>query len=237
MAYWIVRALLTPFFWFFYRIRVEGAENLPKGRAIFASNHLSVSDSFFLPAVVPRRMTFVAKAEYFDDPKTAWFFRSVGQIPVDRSGGSKSEGAINAAASVLDADGYFGIYPEGTRSPDGRLYRGHTGIARLALRCDAPILPVAMIGTTEAMPPGEKPKPFKSVTIRIGKPLTFEKYRDRADDPRVLRQITDEVMFELVQLSGQEYVDRYAKKGESTMPVQESKVGSVDEMPRLASAS
>ena len=214
MAYWVVKAILTPILRFFFRVRVEGAEHVPaQGPAILASNHLSFCDSFFLPMVLRRRVTFVAKAEYFEDPKTAWFFRAVGQIPIKRSGGSASQGALDAATDVLAAGGLFGIYPEGTRSPDGRLYRGHTGVARLALQQGVAILPVAMVGTREAQPIGQAmPNLFRPVTVRIGRPLTFERERARADDPMVLRQVTDEVMFELCGLSGQEYVNAYAKR-------------------------
>ena len=144
MAYWLLKALLTPVLRFFYRVRVEGLEHVPgSGPAILASNHVSFSDSFFLPMVLRRRITFVAKAEYFDDPKTAWFFRAVGQIPIKRSGGTDAKGALEAATDVLRSGGLFGIYPEGTRSPDGRLYKGHTGVARLALQCKVPVLAVA----------------------------------------------------------------------------------------------
>src|SRR5215212_9356952 len=214
VAYWVVKAVLTPILRFFFRVRVEGAEHLPdEGPAILASNHISFCDSFFLPMVLRRRVTFVAKAEYFEDPKTAWFFRSVGQIPIKRTGGSASQGALEAAAEVLGNGGLFGIYPEGTRSPDGRLYRGHTGVARLALQQGAPVLPVAMVGTREAQPIGQAmPNLFRPITIRIGRPLSFERLRERSEDPMVLRQVTDEVMFELRNLSGQEYVDQYAKR-------------------------
>ncbi|HZQ28420.1 MAG TPA: lysophospholipid acyltransferase family protein [Acidimicrobiales bacterium] len=214
MAYWVVKAVLTPVLRFLFRVRVEGAEHIPAdGAAILASNHLSFSDSIFLPLVLRRRITFVAKAEYFDDPKTAWFFRAVGQIPIKREGGSASQGALDAATEVLEGGGLFGIYPEGTRSPDGRLYKGHTGVARLALRNRCPVLAVAMIGTREAQPIGQvKPNFFMPITVRISEPMSFERYDDRADDPRVLREITDQVMFELRELSGQEYVHQYAKR-------------------------
>src|SRR3954463_6791368 len=138
--YWVLKAVLTPILRFLFRVRVEGAENLPKkGPAILASNHVSFSDSIFLPLVLRRRITFVAKAEYFEDPKTAWLFRAVGQIPIKRGDGSASRRALDSASDVLRAGGLFGIYPEGTRSPDGRLYRGHTGIARLALGGQVPV--------------------------------------------------------------------------------------------------
>jgi 1-acyl-sn-glycerol-3-phosphate acyltransferase len=214
VTYWVVKAILTPVLRFFYRVRVEGLEHVPAaGPAILASNHVSFCDSIFLPMVVPRRITFVAKAEYFDDPRTAWFFRAVGQIPIKRTGGSASKGALDAATEVLRAGGLFGIYPEGTRSPDGRFYRGHTGVARLALRLGVPILPVAMLGTREAQPIGQaRPNVFLPITVRIGRPLTFDQHRERKDDPLVLRQVTDEAMFEIRALSGQEYVNHYAKR-------------------------
>jgi 1-acyl-sn-glycerol-3-phosphate acyltransferase len=163
--------------------------------------------------VLRRRVTFVAKAEYFDDPKTAWFFRAVGQIPIRRDGGTASAGALAAARDVLDSGGVFGIYPEGTRSPDGRLYRGHTGVARLGLQCRAPIVPVAMVGTREAQPIGQVvPNLFVPITIRLGRPLVYPHLYDRVDDRLALRAITDEVMYELRELSGQEYVPQYAKR-------------------------
>jgi 1-acyl-sn-glycerol-3-phosphate acyltransferase len=219
VGYWICKVILTPILRMLFKVRVEGAENLPKGgAAILASNHLSFCDSIFLPLVLRRRVTFVAKAEYFEDRKTAWFFRSVGQIPIKRGGGSASQRALESAKEVLDAGGLFGIYPEGTRSPDGRLYKGHTGVARLALATGAPIHPVAMIGTREAQPIGQvKPNFFSPITVRIGPAIDVSHVMGSATegDPTVLRRITDDVMFELAMLSGQEYVDRYAKRGEA----------------------
>jgi 1-acyl-sn-glycerol-3-phosphate acyltransferase len=212
----MLKAVLSPLLRFFYRIRVEGLEHVPKtGGAILASNHVSFSDSVFLPLVLRRRLTFVAKAEYFDDPKTAWIFRALGQIPIRRGGGSASAGALEAASEVLQAGGLFGIYPEGTRSPDGRLYRGRTGVARLALSNRVPVVAVAMIGTREAQPIGQvRPNPFRPITIRFSRPLDFSRHEARAKEPLVLRQITDEIMFELQHLSGQEYVDHYAKRND-----------------------
>jgi 1-acyl-sn-glycerol-3-phosphate acyltransferase len=214
MAYWVVKRILTPLLRFFYRVRVEGLEHLPvTGAAILASNHVSFSDSIFLPLVLRRRITFVAKAEYFEDRKTAWFFRAVGQIPIKREGGSASQRALDAAREVLEGGGLFGIYPEGTRSPDGRLYKGHTGVARLALQCRVPVHAVAMLGTREAQPIGQvRPNLFRPITIRISRPLDFGRHADRAADPMLLRQITDEIMFELRELSGQTYVDHYCKR-------------------------
>jgi 1-acyl-sn-glycerol-3-phosphate acyltransferase len=215
MAYWVLKHSIGPFLRYFYRVRVQGLAHVPaSGPAILASNHVSFSDSVFLPHVLRRRITFVAKAEYFEDPRTAWLFSALGQIPIKREGGSASERALEAARGVLDRGELFGIYPEGTRSPDGRLYKGHTGVARLALQTGAPVLAVAMIGTREAQPIGQRiPNPFRPVTIRISEPMDFARYTTRAHDPLVLRQITDEIMFELRTRSGQEYVDRYCKRG------------------------
>ena len=214
MAYWVLKAILSPVLRFFFNVKVEGAENIPAdGPVIMASNHISFCDSIFLPLVLKRRITFVAKAEYFDDPKTAWFFRAVGQIPIRREGGSASQRALETARGVLESGGTFGIYPEGTRSPDGKLYKGHTGIARLALQTKAPIVPVAMIGTREAQPIGQvMPKLFMPITISFGRALTYDDLTDRVDDRQVLRNIADEVMYELRELSGQEYVNQYAKR-------------------------
>ena len=218
MAYWVTKAILTPILRFLYRVRTVGVEQVPaQGAAILAGNHVSFCDSVFLPLVLRRRMTFVAKAEYFEDRKTAWFFRAVGQIPIKREGGSASQRALASATEVLKSGGLFGIYPEGTRSPDGRLYKGHTGVARLALQNRVPVIAVAMIGTKEAQPIGQVvPRFFMPITVKFSKPMTFERYYDRADDPRVLREITDQIMFELRELSGQEYVNTYAKRKDAT---------------------
>jgi 1-acyl-sn-glycerol-3-phosphate acyltransferase len=214
MTYWVVKLVIGPVLRYFYRIQVEGLDHIPaSGPAVLASNHVSFSDSVFLPHVLRRRITFVAKAEYFEDPKTAWLFGALGQIPIRREGGSASERALDAARRVLERGELFGIYPEGTRSPDGRLYKGHTGVARLALQTGAPVLAVAMIGTREAQPIGQViPNAFRPVTIRVSAPMDFSRYASRATDPLVLRQVTDEIMFELRRLSGQEYVDRYCKR-------------------------
>ena len=217
MAYWIVKIILTPILRIVYRVRVEGREHLPRrGAVILASNHRSFLDSIFIPMVVRRRVTFVAKAEYFDDPKTAWFFRAVGQIPIRREGGTASEGALAAATDVLRDGGVFGIYPEGTRTRDGLLHKGKTGVARLALSTGAPIVPVGLIGTDECQPTDAKlPRFFRKVTIRFGAPLPMEHYVGREHDRLVLRQITDELMFEIGELSGYEYRDTYAGKSDA----------------------
>jgi 1-acyl-sn-glycerol-3-phosphate acyltransferase len=187
------------------------------GPAILASNHLSFSDSFFLPAVLDRKVTFIAKAEYFTSPGvkgklTAAFFKGVGQLPVDRSGArGAGEAAIQSGLEVLSQGELFGIYPEGTRSPDGRLYRGKPGgLARVALRSGAPVLPVAMIDTEKIQPPGQVVPKLMRPGIRIGRPLDFSRYQGMENDRFIQRALTDEVMYEIMKLSGQEYVDMYA---------------------------
>ncbi|WP_326583406.1 1-acyl-sn-glycerol-3-phosphate acyltransferase [Streptomyces sp. NBC_00481] len=201
-----------------FRPWVEGLENIPaEGAAILASNHLSFSDSFFLPAVLDRKVTFIAKAEYFTTPGlkgklTAAFFKGVGQLPVDRSGArGAGEAAIRSGIQVIESGELFGIYPEGTRSPDGRLYRGKPGgLARVALATGAPVIPVAMIDTEKIQPPGKVLPKVMRPGIRIGKPLDFSRYQGMEHDRFVLRALTDEVMYEIMKLSGQEYVDIYA---------------------------
>ncbi|MDT0381018.1 lysophospholipid acyltransferase family protein [Streptomyces sp. DSM 42041] len=201
-----------------FRPWVEGLENVPAtGPAILASNHLSFSDSFFLPAVLDRKVTFIAKAEYFTAPGvkgklTAAFFKGAGQLPVDRSGvRGAGEAAIRSGLSVLEKGELFGIYPEGTRSPDGRLYRGKPGgLSRVALRSGAPVIPVAMIDTEKIQPPGQIRPKIMRPGIRIGRPLDFSRYQGMENDRFIQRSVTDEVMYEIWKLSGQEYVDIYA---------------------------
>jgi 1-acyl-sn-glycerol-3-phosphate acyltransferase len=211
----VARAVLTPVFRALWRVTTEGLGNVPtSGGAIIAPNHISVLDSFFVPLTLPRRITYVGKAEYMDDWKTKYVFPAIGMIPIDRSGGDGAQRALDAAAEILEAGELFGIYPEGTRARDGKLHKGHTGIARLALRTGVPIVPVGIIGSEECQRPDAKlPSPFKRVHLRFGRPIDVTRYSDRADDRIVLRQITDEVMFEIANLSGQEYVDTYATKG------------------------
>jgi 1-acyl-sn-glycerol-3-phosphate acyltransferase len=218
--YPVARAILTPIFRAGWRIYVRGADNLPpSGSAIICPNHTSVIDSFLLPSVLPRRITFVGKAEYMDDWKTKHLFPALGMIPIDRSGGDASKRALDAAAGVLERGELFGIYPEGTRSRDGRLHKGHTGPARLAVRTGAPLVPVGMVGTREIQPPGAKaPHPFRPCEIRIGRPIHP---RDgQADDRLLLRTLTDELMYEIRELSGQEYVDDYATRRPEALPSQ-----------------
>ena len=168
-----MKAVLTPIIRLLVRVKVEGREHVPRrGAVILAANHRSFLDSIFIPLVVHRRVTFVAKAEYFDDPKTAWFFRSCGQIPIRREGGTASERALASATEVLRNGKVFAIYPEGTRTRDGLLHRGHTGVARLALGCNVPIVPVGLIGTDDVQPIDSRlPKLFRHVTIRFGEPI------------------------------------------------------------------
>ncbi len=216
MGYWIVKAILTPILRLLFRPWVEGGEHVPAdGGAIMASNHLSFSDSIFLPLVVQRRITFLAKADYFTGKGvkgrlTRGFFSGVGQVPIDRSGGAASEAALSTGKRILTEGNLLGLYPEGTRSPDGRLYRGKTGVARMALEAGVPVLPVAMINTDVVQPTGKKIPHLGRVGIRIGRPLDFSRYQGMEGDRFVLRSITDEIMYELMLLSGQEYVDQYA---------------------------
>jgi 1-acyl-sn-glycerol-3-phosphate acyltransferase len=198
-----------------YRVNIEGVENLPAyGRGIVAANHISFLDSLFIPLAVPRRVTYLAKAEYWDSWKTRWFFDTLGQIPVRRQSAAKAREALDEGLRVLSHDGLLGIYPEGTRSPDGRLYRGKTGVARMAAEASAPIIPVGLIGTREVMPKEAKvPHARGDVTVRFGAPLLITR-EEVADDPLACRSIVDRLMYEIRELSGQEYVDSYAAKKE-----------------------
>ena len=218
MIYWILKAILGPFLKLVFRPWTEGLAHIPtEGPAILVSNHLSFLDSVFLPLVCPRHITFLAKSEYFTGkgPK-GWFkkflFSGLGQVPVDRSGGAASERALRTGLRVLSGDKLLGIYPEGTRSPDGRLYRGKVGVATMALASGVSVIPVAMIGTFEMQPAGQIMPKVKRVGVRVGRPLDFSRYQGMQNDRFVLRSMTDEIMYELMQLSGQEYVDMYAAK-------------------------
>ena len=227
MFYWFLKkVILGPVLRLFFRPYVTGLENDPAhGPVIFASNHLSFSDSFFFPLLVPRRITFLAKDDYFTGKGvkgwlTARFFRGAGQLPVDRSGGRASEAALRTGLRVLARGDALGIYPEGTRSPDGRLYRGKTGVARMALEARVQVIPVVMIDTDRIQPPGRVIPKIGRVGVTIGKPLDFSRYEGMEGDRFVLRSITDEIMYELMELSGQEYVDIYASaaKARSKQP-------------------
>jgi 1-acyl-sn-glycerol-3-phosphate acyltransferase len=221
--YRLVRAIVAPILRIFWRPWVEGLENVPaRGGAILAGNHLAVVDSFFLPSFVPRRMTFIAKSDYFTGRGVkgrfkSIFMRAVGFVPVDRTGGPASDAALQTGVRTLGEGTLLCIYPEGTRSPDGRLYRGKVGVARMALAAKVPVIPVAMIGTFEAQPPGRIIPRFRRIGVRIGRPLDFSRYAGLEDDRFVLRSMTDEIMYELMQLSGQEYVDTYAAKAKAEL--------------------
>ncbi|WP_077799617.1 1-acyl-sn-glycerol-3-phosphate acyltransferase [Streptomyces sp. JHA26] len=217
MFYYVLKyVLLGPLLRLVFRPRIEGLDHVPdSGAAIVAGNHLSFSDHFLMPAVLRRRITFLAKAEYFTGPGlkgrlTAFFFRSAGQIPVDRSGKEAGRAAIREGLGVLDRGELLGIYPEGTRSHDGRLYKGKVGVAVMALRAGVPVVPCAMIGTFEAQPPGRKIPKVHPVVIRFGEPMDFSRYAGMEREKAVLRAVTDEIMYAILSLSGQEYVDRYA---------------------------
>ena len=196
-----------------FRPKVSGLRNVPNvGPVIIASNHLSFSDSIFMPLVVPRKVTFMAKSEYFTSPGIKGFikkltFIALGQVPVDRSGGRRSEAAIKTGLALLAEDNCIGIYPEGTRSPDGRLYKGRTGIARMAIDSGAPIVPVAMFNTAEIQPTGQIVPKVRRVEMVFGEPMTFT---GDSSDLQHLRAVTDQIMQAIAEISHQEYVDMYA---------------------------
>ena len=219
MLYWLLKyVLLGPWLRLIFRPIVEGREHVPdRGPAIIASNHLSFSDSIFMPLMVKRKVTFVAKQEYFTGKGlkgflTRMFFVGAGCIPVDRSGGQAAKAAIETGLRILRAGNLFGIYPEGTRSPDGRLHRGKTGVARMALESGAPVVPVAMLNADEIQPIGKLLPRIQRVRIRFGAPMDFSRYAGMAGDRFIERAVTDEIMYELMTLSGREYVDIYAQK-------------------------
>jgi 1-acyl-sn-glycerol-3-phosphate acyltransferase len=207
---------LGPVLKLLFRPWVKGLDNVPtEGAAILASNHLSFSDSIFMPLMVPRPVVFLAKSEYFTGTGlkgklTAAFFRLTNQLPMDRSGGAASALSLNAGMDVLKSGSLLGIYPEGTRSPDARLYRGKVGVARLALAARIPVIPVAMIGTDKVQPIGKRVPNIRRIGMIFGEPLDFSRYYGMEDDRLVQRAVTDEIMYELMRLSGQEYVDEYA---------------------------
>ncbi len=222
VVYWMCKYILIgPWLRLVFRPQVIGHEHLPaEGGAILASNHLSFSDSVFLPLMCPRRVTFLAKSDYFTTPGikgflTKMFMSGIGQVPVDRSGGRASEAALRTALRLLAEGKLLGIYPEGTRSPDGRLYRGKTGVARMVLEAGVPVIPCAMVNTHLIQPPGRVRPKIMRAKIVIGAPLDFSRYAGMEGDRFVLRSMTDEIMYELMSMSGQEYVDIYASKAKS----------------------
>ncbi|WP_203982771.1 lysophospholipid acyltransferase family protein [Sphaerisporangium rufum] len=224
MFYWLVKAVLSPFLHLVFRPWTEGTDNVPReGAVILAGNHLSFADHFFGALPLPRKVISLGKAEYFTGRGlkgllSKAFFKGVGTVPIDRSGGKASEAALRTGLRVLREGHVLGIYPEGTRSPDGRLYKGKTGVARLALEARVPVIPWAMVNTFEMMPPG-RPLPKLGIRpgVRYGKPLDFSRYYGMEEDRLVLRAVTDEIMYALMELSGQEYVDKYAASAKVEM--------------------
>jgi 1-acyl-sn-glycerol-3-phosphate acyltransferase len=217
--YTLGRHTVAPMIRGLWRPWTSGLQHIPKqGPAILASNHLSACDSLFLPVVAPREITFWAKAEYFAGQGfkgrlTAAFMRGIRQIPIERGNGHAALNALDIALAVLKDGGLFGIYPEGTRSPDGRMYRGHTGIARIVLEAGVPVIPVAMIGTDRVQPIGAPvPRLGHTLGVRVGVPLDYSEHFGTTRNPKLLREITDDIMTHIRRLSGQEYVDRYASR-------------------------
>jgi 1-acyl-sn-glycerol-3-phosphate acyltransferase len=234
--YWALKnVLLGPAITRLFRPIHEGIDNVPdQGPAIVASNHLSFADWLFMPIALDRRITFVAKSDYFTRAGIkGWaqkrFFAGTGQVPIDRSGGRASEGALRAGLKVLQRGELFGIYPEGTRSHDGRLYKGRTGVARLALLSGAPVIPAAIIGTDIIAPPGKILTKIVSPTVKFGRPLDFSRYEGMSEDRFILRSITDEIMYAIMELSGQEYVDMYAPAAKEAA-AREAKAQEIDEV-------
>jgi 1-acyl-sn-glycerol-3-phosphate acyltransferase len=216
LYWWSKFVLLGPLLRLFCRPTIEGVEHVPQhGGAILASNHLAVADSFLLPLLVPRRITFLAKREYFTQPGLVGrmkriFFTGMGQVPIDRASGSAAQAAMATAVRLLREGRLLGIYPEGTRSPDGRLYKGKTGVARMTLEASVPVIPVAMIGTDRVNPIGSRMWRPRKVHIKLGEPLDFSRYYGMAGDRFIERSMTDEIMYALMELTGQTYVDMYA---------------------------
>jgi 1-acyl-sn-glycerol-3-phosphate acyltransferase len=212
MKHWVIGPLLTTVF----RPWVTGLENVPRtGPIIVVCNHLSFVDSIFLPLMIDRQMAFLAKSDYFTGKGVkGWlvrfFMTSAGQLPIDRTGGKASEASLNAGLQILAEGGVLAIYPEGTRSPDGRMYRGRTGVARMILEAHVPVIPAAVIGTEKVMPLGSTIPKVHRVGVVIGKPLDFSRFEGMESDRFVLRSITDEIIYEMNKLSEQEYVDVYA---------------------------
>jgi 1-acyl-sn-glycerol-3-phosphate acyltransferase len=215
MFWWLMRnVLLGPFLRLYFSPTVEGLENVPeKGGAILAGNHQSFLDNVILPLMIPdRKVVFLGKAEYFEKWHMRWFFKGASMIPIRRGGGSASEAALDTAVTALREGKLIGIFPEGTRSPDGRLYRGKSGVARMALEAGVPVIPVGITGTFEAMPYNRKvPRPHP-VVVRFGAPLSFDRYREMPGDRFLYRAVTDEIVYEIMMLSGQEYSDEDAAR-------------------------
>lgn len=217
MFYWFMKNLIVgPILRSAFRPWIAGHANIPKsGGVILASNHLSFIDSVFLPLMIDRQISFLAKSDYYTGKGmkgwfTRTFLKSAGMLPIDRSGGKASEASLQTGLGVLARGEVLGIYPEGTRSPDGKLYRGRTGVARMILEGDVPVIPVAMIDTEKVMPIGRRLPKVRRIGMVVGEPLDFSRFHGMEGDRFILRSITDEIMYELNRLSGQEYVDVYA---------------------------
>jgi 1-acyl-sn-glycerol-3-phosphate acyltransferase len=218
VVYTTLKSFLSPLLMLAFRPKVTGLRQVPTvGPVIIASNHLSFSDSIFMPLVVPRKVTFLAKAEYFTSPGIKGFIKKItfialGQVPVDRAGGRRSEAALLTGLELLKEGACIGIYPEGTRSPDGRLYKGRTGIARMAIESGAPVVPVAMFNTAEIQPTGKVVPKVQRVEMVFGEPMYFQ---GDASNVQLLREATDRIMSAIQQISGQETVDMYASEAKS----------------------
>ena len=217
MFYWLMKNLVVgPIVRTAFRPWMTGHENIPTtGGVILASNHLSFIDSVMLPLVMERQISFLAKSDYYTARGVkGWliktFLKACGMLPIDRSGGKASEASLQTGLGVLAKGQVLGIYPEGTRSPDAKLYRGRTGIARMVLVANVPVVPIAMVDTEKAMPTGRRIPKVRRIGIRVGEPLDFSRFQGMEGDRFILRSITDEIMYELSRLSGQEYVDVYA---------------------------
>lgn len=228
MTYLILKNIvLGPILNLLFRPWVRGADNVPrKGGAVLASNHLSFVDSIFLPLKVKRPVTFLAKNDYFTGKGVKgalirWFFKSTGQLPIDRSGGKASEDSLNTGLGVLERQLLLGIYPEGTRSPDGKLYRGRTGIARMILEAHVPVVPVAMIDTDRVQPLGAKYPKIHRVGVKFGQELDFSRFAGMEGERVVLRAVTDQIIYRIKELSGQRYEDVYASTIRNRMARQE----------------
>ncbi|ROO83850.1 1-acyl-sn-glycerol-3-phosphate acyltransferase [Actinocorallia herbida] len=238
MFWWVVKSILGPILWVVWRPKNSGLGNVPEqGPAILACNHLSFADHFFGPLPLRRRIVFLGKRDYFTGKGikgwfSRFFFSGVGVIPIDRTGGKASEEALVTGLRVLGEGKLLGIYPEGTRVPDNRLFRGKTGVARLALQGRVPVVPMAMMHTFELMPAGARPKVFGlpgRPGVRFGVPLDFSEYYGREDDREVLRTVTDRIMKAIQELSGQEYVDRYAAEVKAEAQGREARRSDDDE--------
>jgi len=228
MAYFLIKNFVRgPILMILFRPWVRGTENIPRqGGAILASNHLSFVDSIFMPLMVRRPVTFLAKSDYFTGKGVKgalirWFFKSTGQLPIDRSGGKASEDSLNTGLGVLERGLLLGIYPEGTRSPTAKLYRGRTGIARMALEAGVPVVPIAMIDTEKVQPLGSKYPKIHRVGLVIGEPLDFSRFAGMEGDRAVLRSVTDQIIYSIHRLSNQSYEDVYASSVRNRLARQE----------------